>query len=322
LVELKHAVTVIGRNIPPFLDKCKKAGAHTMPYTFGMDYSPLGYIKAYLILKQIKPDIIIVNVTKELRQFGLGAKRLKIPMIIRIGLALDFKNNLRNRIEFNWYLKGGIAPANEIQRNFPPALVPTIKVFHNGTQIIKNLNKKPQNKIVSFIFIGKMSKRKGVVYILEAFSELVKQNMPVQLTMIGDGPLLNELKLKYKSQKEIMFTDYIENPQKELQNSDVSILHSSQEGFPNTLLEYMANGPAIITTPVNGIVEMLKPNEEALYVDYSDVNGLKEAMLQLVNNPPERIKLSTNALKRVQKDFNIKTQTKKILDQLIEWTEK
>jgi len=68
------------------------------------------------------------------------------------------------------------------------------------------------------------------------------------------------------------------------QASDVFVLPSFREGLPLTLFEAMASGLPIIASPVNGVkYEMTKDN--GIFVNYGDINGLKQAILKILSNP-------------------------------------
>ena len=59
--------------------------------------------------------------------------------------------------------------------------------------------------------------------------------------------------------------------------------------MPNSVLEAMACGLAVISTPVGGVPALIQSQEQGILVDVGDAEGLAQAMLSLMQDP-ERIK--------------------------------
>ena len=99
-------------------------------------------------------------------------------------------------------------------------------------------------------------------------------------------------------------------------------MHSGDEGLPNTLLEYMACGRAIVTTPCGGIPEMVESQSQALFVDFGDTDGLIKKLTRLIEDVELRESLGRAAFERVQRDFNLEKQADRTVDFLKEVIEK
>lgn len=145
---------------------------------------------------------------------------------------------------------------------------------------IKLNNKK--SKITEFITVGSLEKRKGHLRLLEVLS---KVTIPFNYTIIGDGSLKNDILEQAKKlgiAKNINHIPYTSNVSEYLLKSDVFLLGSYVEGFPNALIESLSVGvPAITFNIPGGINEIIQndingyiANNKAEYIDYlnSDKN--------------------------------------------------
>lgn len=309
------SITVVARSHQDFLDKVREAGAEAVPYSFGWDYAPQSVIKAIFLLRQERPDLIVTNISKELRTFGVAARILRIPVIARLGNEADLRRNFRTRFDYDKLVSGVLVPAHSVKRGLPVDLVNPnkIRVIHSGIEIPSKVPER-DNKTVHIVYIGKISELKGVTVQLKAYTELLKKGYDIRVSLIGEGPLLERLAQEYRDNKHICFHGLLTEPARILNEADIGVLHSSQEGLPNSLLEYMANGLAIVTTPVGGIPEAVDKDKEALFVDYGDSDQLVQKIAHLIKSRKTRRRLGCAAYSRAKIDFNIAIQSIKTME--------
>lgn len=79
-----------------------------------------------------------------------------------------------------------------------------------------------------------------------------------------------------------------------------------------TLLQSMAMGKAVIVTKVPSTVDYINDKEDALLVNLSDVEHIREKIEFLLNNPGEIARLGENARKSVESKFTEKQMTEGI----------
>jgi len=113
----------------------------------------------------------------------------------------------------------------------------------------------------TIISVGRFCKEKGFNDLIKSF-EILKQKVPnAGLVLIGDGELYRELEDLAKSSKypsDIMLLGYKDNPYKYIAKCDIYALSSTNEGFPNVVIEAMACGlPVICTNCLSGPNEIL-----------------------------------------------------------------
>jgi|ERR1035437_3379830 glycosyltransferase involved in cell wall biosynthesis len=161
-----------------------------------------------------------------------------------------------------------------------------------------------QSLVLKILYLGWIEEFKGIFDIINAIKKLQNAGLEIELEVYGSGSKINEaiqLVKKLKLEKVVLFKGWADQ-KKKLQaftETDIYVLPSRREGFPNSLLEAMASGLPIIATDVGGVADLVKNGYNGLLVDHSDVEQLSEAMLTLINNPDMRSALALNARKSV-----------------------
>jgi len=167
---------------------------------------------------------------------------------------------------------------------------------------------KEKNRI---IFIGRLEEQKNLFNLIEAIT-----NLPAKLVLVGSGSLKEKLKKFSKEKKaNVEFKKNIANEKlpEELNKSEIFILPSLYEGCPKTLLEAMACGLSCIGTNVEGIKEILKHKENG-YLCKTDVNSIKKAISEVLNDKALQQEISQNAKQTILENFNLEKVIKKELD--------
>jgi len=164
-----------------------------------------------------------------------------------------------------------------------------IKIIPNGvdTNFFKPNQKVKKENII--LFVGRLIKRKGVSYLIEAFTLLEeKHRKSWQIWIVGDGPekknLIKLCKIN-KINKKVKFLG--RKKKKELikiyNQAKFFILPSLNEGMSNTLLEAMACGLPVITTKTGG-VEQLVEKDNGLIIKKLKIKKLRSALKKFAKN--------------------------------------
>ena len=107
----------------------------------------------------------------------------------------------------------------------------------------------------------------------------------------------------------------------EMLSCDVFVLPTYTEGFPNVILESMACGCAIVTTPVGAIPEMLEEENGKRYgilVEPKKAQELKEGIEAMLNDETLKAECRKNVQQRVNERYNIDAVWRQMLNI---WTE-
>lgn len=155
-----------------------------------------------------------------------------------------------------------------------------------------------ENNFPILLAAGRLVEVKDYPTLLKAVA-IVKETTPIRLVILGEGKLRSELELLIKKlglSDTVQMLGYVSNPYKYMRNSKAFILSSVREGFPNSMVEAMACGNAIISTDCGGAAEILE-------------NG-KWGELVPVRNP-EKMAI---AIKKVLDDRNLPFTHNRALD--------
>ena len=140
---------------------------------------------------------------------------------------------------------------------------------------------------------------KGHDVVIRVLNILRKNGMNVYVKFIGDGPMRSEFEkmaLSYEVADYIEFTGLLSGSQairQELLGSDLLVFPTKGEGLPRTVIEAMAVGLPCLSTPVNGIPELLPA--ECLFSQQDDEAFAKKAW-DILTNPSLYQKLSRQNL--------------------------
>lgn len=153
-----------------------------------------------------------------------------------------------------------------------------ITIIPNGIDLTKyNTEARSPNPEPSIVFIGRLEKRKGVKYLLEAFA-LLSQNHPnAKLTIAGEGPDRIKLEILAESLnlKDIHFVGYVSDEQKKQLLSDAGVFCSPAlygESFGIVLLEALASGTPIVAGDNPGYASVMKGRGRLSILDPKDTD--------------------------------------------------
>ncbi|ASJ05722.1 glycosyltransferase family 4 protein [Thermococcus barossii] len=200
----------------------------------------------------------------------------------------------------------------------PPEKITVIPVTVDLSKFhYKNVKRIPH----SVLYVGRLDKRKGIPYLIQAIKYVLAEVPTVTLYIIGEGNLkkrLKELIKKKGLQKHAVLLGKI--PTEELvewyNKVDVFTLPSLFEGFGIVLLEAMACRTPVIGTNTQGIVDVIIPGKTGILVPPKNAIALGKAIEQLLTTPKLRKRLSHNAYKRLSKDFSLDALTNRIIQQI------
>jgi glycosyltransferase involved in cell wall biosynthesis len=166
--------------------------------------------------------------------------------------------------------------------------------------------------------IGSFEERKGQSVLLKALS-LAKKNLPdIHLLLVGDG--IDESKLRKQAKEldltqNVSFYPFTRQPELLFERVDMIILPSiAKEGLPNVLLESMSMEMPVIAPDLGGIPEVIIDGETGILFPPGDIDQLKNAILHLWQNPALRQRVSINALRFVQSNFDKECQFARFLE--------
>ena len=148
------------------------------------------------------------------------------------------------------------------------------------------------------------SYRKGQDVLIKAIKEVKDKGYNIKLTLIGDGNKrkeFEELAKKLKIDNIVEFKGLIKEKKKvleELRNSHMLVFPTQSEGLPRTIIEAMAQGLPCISSPIDGIPELL---ENEFLIDYTDYKAYANKIIELISDWSKMIKISNENFKKSKK---------------------
>lgn len=146
--------------------------------------------------------------------------------------------------------------------------------------------------------ISAIAPHKDYFTFVNTAAELLKRKLPLKFFIIGTGPEEAAIK-KYVAdkglQEHIYFPGFLSNIQQVLPELDVFLMTSETEGLGTTLLDAFAAGVPVVATRAGGIPEIVRHEQTGLTAAVKDVQGLANAVEQLVKQEGYRKQLSEQA---------------------------
>jgi glycogen(starch) synthase len=158
-----------------------------------------------------------------------------------------------------------------------------------------------RNGDVTFIYHGRVDRRKGVLDLLDAVEGLERARVVIS----GIGPDLDAAAERAHGMTHVRFTGYAgyDDAPAILRQGDVFVSPTYAEGFSNTILEAMATGLPTVSTHSVGVVDCLRDEDNALLVKPGDVSGLRSALVRLRDDDALRKRLAATALAEVRESY-------------------
>lgn len=155
--------------------------------------------------------------------------------------------------------------------------------------------------ILGFSNVSMNSERKGEKVLINAVKIARDRGIDVSAVLIGDGtmrPTFEKLAEKLEISNHIKFTGRLasaDEVRKELLKVDMFVFPSQAEGLPRGILEAMAIGLPVLSTPVGGIPEVL---DSKYLFQPSDVTGFANMICHLAENQDELCAISKRNYKK------------------------
>jgi len=160
------------------------------------------------------------------------------------------------------------------------------------------------------ISVGRLVPWKGFYLLIDVMPDLLKINSNFKLLIAGSGPEAENHKSQitnHKLQDNVKLLGSLEQKKlwQYMKASDFFVLNTGYEGLPHTVIEAMYLGLPVITTDVGGNIEVIKPGENGLLVEYNNKEQIKNAILEIWKNKEARHEMIENGKKDLQK-FSVK----------------
>ena len=151
----------------------------------------------------------------------------------------------------------------------------------------------------SILFLGRFDPRNGLASLIEAFRRVRCPTRPVQLVVVGDGPLRAHYRRLANGDPDITFVGAVLRERPEYYaNCSLYACPTTKASFGITLLESMACGTPIVCSDLNGFRNVVEHDREALLVPCGDARALADTLAALLDDDAQRARLGATGRQR------------------------
>jgi glycosyltransferase involved in cell wall biosynthesis len=176
------------------------------------------------------------------------------------------------------------------------------------------------SKIPVILCVARLAPEKDLPTLIRAFS-IVRKERPAKLVILGEGSERAKLEALVKElglDGDVWMPGFVDNPFKFMKRATVFALSSRFEGFGMVIAEALAVGTPVVSTDCpSGPAEILGEGKWGKLVPVGDHEKLAEAILETIENPPDREKLKERG-----RDFSLDRIGQQYLQLITELLEK
>jgi colanic acid/amylovoran biosynthesis glycosyltransferase len=201
-----------------------------------------------------------------------------------------------------------------------------IVVIYTGTDVSRFTMVPPlKTDPFTIMSLAVLVEHKGLRYLIDACKMLKDRHLKFKLNIYGKGPAEEELRTNVMMHQ---LSDYVtfkgrlarESVVPAFQDSSVFVLPSViaasnglREGIPQVFKECMACGIPAISTYTGSIPEIIDNGKSGFLVHERDAKDIADKIEFMITHPEESQKMSFQARKKIEEDFNIDKHTEKMI---------
>lgn len=315
------------------LDELASEGINVERVYMTRKITPLQDLRAlmelYRIFKEIKPDIVHTHTPKSGLLGMLAAKMAGVPVRLHTvaGLPLMEREGVERSIlegieKFTYSLTHKVYPNSHGLRKFimDKKLVQAnrVEVLANGSSnginsqyfdinediekevsSLKSYLKLNEGELI-FLFVGRLVADKGINELIKAFDAISRIYSNSRLILVGAmeedlDPISGESLMILKRNKRIIQTGFKKDIRPYLHLSNIFVLPTYREGFPNVVLQAGCFHLPCIVTNINGCNEIIEEGVNGLIIPPKSTEKLQQAMIKLLEQQELRKQMASRA---------------------------
>jgi glycosyltransferase involved in cell wall biosynthesis len=166
------------------------------------------------------------------------------------------------------------------------------------------------------LFLGDFSRRKGVRDLLAAAPAVLQRRPAARFVLAGGAPPADVAAQAGPLGAAVRFPGFVRGADKVrwLQEAALLALPSYAEGLPVAVLEAMAAGLPVVTTPVGGVPDIFRDGVNGLLTPPGDVPALADALSRLLADASARQSMGHNNRQQALEQFALPQYVQRLLD--------
>ena len=263
----------------------------------------LNYSSIKKAIIEFEPDIIHAHDIKATIYASLFSKRCKIISHVH-GNSIDMRKLSLKSLLFLIAAKKAehifwVSNSSLNQYKFYKQICNKSSILVNVVdkrKVIYNSKEFDIDERYDAIFVGRLVELKNPKRLLNIFLSVVDKVPTAKLALVGNGPMYDELEEYINNNNlnnNVFLLGFQTNPYVYIKNSKIMLLTSIYEGTPMCALEALCLGKPIVSTPTDGMKELIKQGFNGFLSDNND--ELINNIVELITNDKKLLKMSKNA---------------------------
>ncbi len=181
-----------------------------------------------------------------------------------------------------------------------------------GVAVRKGLNIDDGDRVITTI--ASLHRYKGVDVFVKAAPGILRQVENARFIVVGGGPerpALEKLAADLGVSSRVTFTGIRSDVDDILRASEIFVLPSRTEAFPNVILEAMATALPVVATDVGSVHEIVEEGKTGFRVPADDPSALSRPVVELLQNPGRARAFGLEARRVVEDRFRLEGMCEK-----------
>jgi glycosyltransferase involved in cell wall biosynthesis len=272
-----------------------------------------------LRLRSFRPDVLILVTFRRLLPGALAARLAGVPRVIaRIGLASDVARSAKYRIVLKRWIDDVVVNAESLITPFRASLPQDADVnvvaIPNGVE--PRMTDMPRDEARralglpadAFVIgsVARLVKQKRLDRLLRAVHALHAEHVHAVVAGAGyERDALIEQAQTLGIENRVHLLGHREDVGTVLRALDLYVVTSDQEGMSSGMLEALAAGVPVLSTPVSGAAEVLTGTPPCGVVVDAEDNAIADGVVALLRDSPRRARLAAAGAKVVRERYGV-----------------
>lgn len=303
--------------------RAEEMGVPTEMAPLGGDIAVHDAIRFARTLHRDAPDVLLVGMFKKVWLCALAARLARVPrVVVRIGLETDVPRNLKYRLVLSRWVDAIVLKADDVRERYRAALpgLPEDRLVTVHGAVRTPPTRAAPEAVRAEIGIpedapvlgsvGRLARQKRFDRLIRALARLPDD---VHGVLAGDGEERAELEALAREvgvTSRLHFLGNRDDIGDVLASLDLFVVSSDREMLSFAMLEALAAGVPVVSTPVSGATEALEMDTGGIppgeIVDFSE-DALAGALERLIGDPDRRAAMGRAAAARARERFDFDT---------------
>lgn len=306
-----HEVFLMSHPRAQIRPRARELGFSVEPVLMGRDARWLANVWSWQALVRRRPAVLLTFMARigDMDFAVPPALRLGIPVVARRGLSgpLDLNARQLRMFERVRWVAVSEAIGREIEEAVPATVSPV--VIPNGTDLHRvaatppaALDLPPGSLAVAFI--GRLHEEKGIEELAAAWQQVERTLPNAYLLIAGAGEHEAILRRGLRDAARVRWLGFRSDVAALMKSVDLLVLPTHHEGFPNVIVEAMAAGLPVLSTRVDGPIEVVEDGVTGQLIQPGDPQTLAAELVAMLRDETGRRHMGEAALEAARRRFD------------------